>query len=486
MEHDKESLLASDETCSTLEGSDDEWEHPARSWGLTDFVTEHVAITGERLETTPYTEKYLRSPAAWIFWISWLAVGFAAPCLVFVRGLKDVDNFFVDDVEKLRSSLALVATIPVVMAAFPMFFPSLWNMSIAPYLLLALSILIQAVGMAVRPEHARIPRIILENFLVSIGCFNWLRVWDYVDHIMHDIVLTEWDLSQEKVIAKWRNITHSVGVTSSGDKTKDWCIGLQSTATFADVIYSRLWMVVYMGAKAYGFLFFLSFVCLRDQVEYVLALGVLLFLVNATIGAYTFWPKVGVLVKLFLHKPFWVGELVSIGTDATFIVAGFIEHISLSYIIVRNFESKQVFVPIEMLTSTCVHNWSRRPTKPVKERLTVDGGGDPKAVNQLCQTAQRWIDNCKQIDAKGYTKCCIVGLAAGFDLEIIFFPRPGVHKNELRQEFLVALKGMANALNLKIVATVGVSVYSSGTASLLGQSAAAASFAGLPQSFGSS
>jgi len=319
---------------------------------------------------------------------------------------------------------------------------------------------------------------VLELLMMSIVCFTCLRVLEYFDHLMHELVITEWDLSQEKVIAKWRGITHSMGVTRSGDEDKDLCIGFQSTRTFADLVYGRIWVVLYIGAKAYLFALFVVFAMMREQAPQFVVLGIALFGINAVFAAYHFWDKMGSLMKLFLHKPFWVGELVSIGTDSGVLVAGFVEQISLSYVVIRNFESKQVFVPMQLLANTCVYNWSRRPTKPVKLRLTLDGGSDAKAVSQLTENAQKWIDSKKEINAKGYTKCNIVGLSNGFDVEIIFFPLPGVHKNELRQEFLVALKGMANALNLRFVATAGVSVYSSGTvtSSQLGLSAAAGSF----------
>jgi len=146
-------------------------------------------------------------------------------------------------------------------------------------------------------------------------------------------------------------------------------------------------------------------------------LPVMLFSMGIFSG-YKLWDGLTLIMKLALHKPFFVGELISLATSPFEgdQIVGFVEHVTLSYLVLRDFQSFQVWVPLLELNRLSLKNWSRRAWKAVELRFAVSGRCDPVAVDALAKFGLEWISRSPDVLPKSYSKCCVKSLKGAYGL----------------------------------------------------------------------
>merc|ERR1719282_135623 len=87
-------------------------------------------------------------------------------------------------------------------------------------------------------------------------------------------------------------------------------------------------------------------------------------------------PNTLSLFRLSLHKPFYVGDLVTLNSNGAMnapeiSIMGFVENITMMYVVIRNFEMKQTWIPHKTFSQLIIQNWTRRPTKTVQLNIGI-------------------------------------------------------------------------------------------------------------------
>ena len=166
----------------------------------------------------------------------------------------------------------------------------------------------------------------------------------------------------------------------------------------------------------------------------------------------------GNLIPLALSNVFHVGEIISItsvgskpGDDPLEALTGFVEAVTWSHVVVRDFRKKQVFLPHARMEQMMISNWSRRPAKLIRFIIPVQpglsGGAAPLAA--LAQFARKWINEHPDVDQQGYKKSVIKLNKVGQPLlEAIFYPKRGRNKHILRSEFVVMIMDAARRFDI--------------------------------------
>lgn len=168
------------------------------------------------------------------------------------------------------------------------------------------------------------------------------------------------------------------------------------------------------------------------------------------------------LLPLAVSNAFHMGEIVALSNgastanDPTAALTGFVEGITWSHVVLRDFNRKQVFVPHKEMTSMSIYNWSRRPGKCLDAFLTISvthGGGVAK-VGSLCKFALQWIKDHPQIDSDKYKNCKFKVTSAGkAKLTIICYPITGAKFKVVQAELAYMLLEACKRLNLCIIGT---------------------------------
>merc|ERR1712113_29722 len=102
------------------------------------------------------------------------------------------------------------------------------------------------------------------------------------------------------------------------------------------------------------------------------------------------------LVRLSLNKPFYVGDLVTLNSNGSSnspdsSIMGFVENITMMYVVIRNFEMKQTWIPHKQFSQLIIQNWTRRPSKTVLLNIGISSRCNVKKVEQLTAFGKRWI-----------------------------------------------------------------------------------------------
>jgi len=163
------------------------------------------------------------------------------------------------------------------------------------------------------------------------------------------------------------------------------------------------------------------------------------------------------LARIAISKPFYLGDIVNlhkadekggIGGNVT----GFIENFTFSYIVVRSFDLKQVWISHSDFAGLTVTNWTRRPTKLVHLQIGLAYTSDPAAVQQLLGYIQEWISTNENVRPKSYKKATLKGIDPGYVLAIIVYPKVGFSKAKLRSSLLFDVMEAAKKLKLSLIA----------------------------------
>eukprot|EP00913_Durusdinium_trenchii_P016996 g15981.t1 len=182
-------------------------------------------------------------------------------------------------------------------------------------------------------------------------------------------------------------------------------------------------------------------------------------------------PSTISLLRISLYKPFYVGDLVTLNKSGDMgmkdSLVGFVENITMMYVVIRNFEMKQVWISHKAFNELVIQNWTRRPTKTVLLNIGISTRAPEMKVKRLqdglCSSERggRWAKTGETMWAKtavcvakrcaALRKCHITSTSNGYNLEVIFFPMVGVSHRQIRQKFLMSFMEAAERLNVPFV-----------------------------------
>jgi hypothetical protein len=169
------------------------------------------------------------------------------------------------------------------------------------------------------------------------------------------------------------------------------------------------------------------------------------------------------LVALTLSNLFYLGEIISVSPASATAnmpeinVTGFVEAITWTHIVVRDFYRKQVFISHQSFQTLMVTNWTRRPEKICRYMLSLSAAGGTgqvaAKVSQMSNVVRKIIDEHPDIDQSCYKKAAIkASVATGITLEVVFYPlQKAESRQRLRAEFIMILMEVADRLGLKVV-----------------------------------
>ena len=95
-----------------------------------------------------------------------------------------------------------------------------------------------------------------------------------------------------------------------------------------------------------------------------------------------------------------MGEIVSLSSSSapadnpSHTLTGFVEGLTWSHVVIRDFDRKQVFVPHKNMTTMSIYNWSRQPGKQLSVTIQftiTHGGGGIAKVGQLNKFIAQWL-----------------------------------------------------------------------------------------------
>ena len=135
--------------------------------------------------------------------------------------------------------------------------------------------------------------------------------------------------------------------------------------------------------------------------------------------AFGTFSQIASIALLGSNEIFDIGEIVSVGRDLgldlTNAATGIVERISSSYITLRRFDMKQLFVPTRDLATSHVVNWSRRPRKEIRATVTLAHDTHPEAAARLLHGVKRRVCADPGLDHAQYSKVEFTSLQAGCD-----------------------------------------------------------------------
>jgi len=436
-------------------------EHPSRKRSFAQSLVNNVRIVRRDFEPKPYHEGFFTRPSVVVFIFLYAIAGLVVPVRItrnhyleaFEAGEAPA-GLFVEDSHKQRIAIAYLCMVPLTFFAVPVFTPSLATASVMPYLIILVFGVKSALEEALKEEYQVFVCRMLGHLVATMIAFSWLKILDYLDHIMHEIMLLEEELLHEKPIQKMRTIMHSVGVTRTGDESKDRFMAVHSTSSLASVIYEKVWCTVLIGSKIFALVAYAVFTLVDEKSGALICAGVVWYGFMTAFMSYKFWDQASVLIKLWMNKPFFVGDLVSINS-----LDGFVEHITMAYVIIRTFDCKQTYFPLTDLAGAIIQNWSRRPTKPMLMYFSAVPSCSAESVEALVKFARDWINQSPQVLQTGYKKCCLNSLGHGYGIKVAFSPAIGVHKNKLQEAFVLAVAKQAHELKVQLSSQDAMSVY---------------------------
>ena len=159
---------------------------------------------------------------------------------------------------------------------------------------------------------------------------------------------------------------------------------------------------------------------------------------------------------LAISKPFFLGDIVHVhpATSAGGMgesVAGFVECITFSHVVIRAFDCKQVWLAHSHFESLTISNWTRRPNKTVLLKLTVRPTEAPEAVQALLKFIKGWVHASPDVKQSGYQKIALTGVDPGYTLTVIFSTAVGSSKKKMREKLLFGIMEAARRLGIELM-----------------------------------
>lgn len=342
-------------------------------------------------------------------------------------------------------------------------------------LIAVLALLREACSYALTEYAAGSCRYSLGALIAFIMLVLWFKLLDVVDDVIKAMVEDQKAINMFTPVQKMQGIVKSITRHSSHESRsqehyeedqdnqkhrqaeKDLVYCFKETNTVPAKVLAYIWWLYYFFAHIFGGLIFIA-VLIQDQETISRFIVGGLLVSGAASGSLMFelGPNTISLLRLSLYKPFYVGDLItlnstgSMNSPATSIM-GFVENITIMYVVIRNFEMKQTWISHDVFNKMIIQNWTRRPTKTVLLNIGISCRCPLSRVEKLVDFARRWIKKSPEIQQKNYQKSHITKTGNGYNLEVIFFPVIGVSHRAIRQKFLVAFMAAAERLKVPLV-----------------------------------
>jgi small-conductance mechanosensitive channel len=325
-----------------------------------------------------------------------------------------------------------------------------------PMLLATLALVRSAVLRLITDSVSAPLAFYIEVSMALILLSLYFALLDLIDGLLRGMVEEQELINTTKPVSKMQGLVSSITRSGRPDRDLVYCFA-QSNTVPAEVL-SYVWWFYYIVGKMLGVFITVSiFMGVQSSIISHMVIGGIAFsFVTASGFMFELGPNTLSLFRLSLNKPFYVGDLVTLNTNGAMdapasSVMGFVENITMMYVVIRNFEMKQTWIPHNAFSKMIIQNWTRRPSKTVLLNIAISARCLVKNVEQLVAFGKRWIQASSEIQQTNYQKCHITKMANGYNVEIIFFPAIGVSHRGIRQKFLVAFMAAAERMKVPFV-----------------------------------
>eukprot|EP00435_Cladocopium_sp_Y103_P072085 s118_g39.t1 len=202
------------------------------------------------------------------------------------------------------------------------------------------------------------------GLMVMICAIFYFNMLDRINDVLHSMIMDQEIINHSKPVEKMQNIVHNISRT--GDTERDIVYSFSHTHTVPAKVLHYIWSIYYLIGKILGALVVLAFFAqVESETINRFLLGSLL-ISGAASGGFMLelGPSTISLLRLSLYKPFYVGDLVTLNKTGdmamTEAVVGFVENITMMYVVIRNFEMKQVWISHKAFNELVIQNWTRR------------------------------------------------------------------------------------------------------------------------------
>jgi len=296
----------------------------------------------------------------------------------------------------------------------------------------------------------------LWNLLALVTFVVWSIVCDSIQLTLEALAKTRLNVLKHcKPIAKWKSIMENF--CSFRRRDQDGVYTFEHTSTPMEVLAQIVQVYVFLFKMTAFFLFFLFFIgaAIGENIVWVMLGGIL----SGALVTFQMKDAIQNVLYISISNPFYLGEIVALmptrgpmPDDPSMCLTGFVEAITLTHVVIRDFGRRQVWVPHDNFEDYNIANWTRRPSKLARAVLTLSPEGMCAAkAAELTAFMRRWIDTHEKIDQTYYKKAAIIGARDGLLIEAIFYPQPGERMIPMRQAFILASTEAANRLGLTIV-----------------------------------
>lgn len=295
------------------------------------------------------------------------------------------------------------------------------------------------------------------ELLISVLCLlMYYATLDLVHAIVKGMAQEQDLINKTRPVKKMQDLVRNITRSSRPEKDVVYCFA--QTNTVPAEVLSYVWSLYYIIGKFLGAGITLAVFTGVDSnlISHFMIGGFALSAATASGFLFELGPNTLSLFRLSLNKPFYVGDLVTLNTNGAMdapatSIMGFVENITMMYVVVRNFEMKQTWIPHKAFSAMIIQNWTRRPSKTVLLNIGVSCRCPVKKVQQLTSFGMRWIAASQEIQQANYRKCHITKVGNGYNIEVIFFPAVGVSHRGIRQKFLVAFMAAAERMQIPFV-----------------------------------
>eukprot|EP00930_Biecheleria_cincta_P072570 TRINITY_DN59949_c0_g1_i1.p1 TRINITY_DN59949_c0_g1~~TRINITY_DN59949_c0_g1_i1.p1 ORF type:complete len:578 (+),score=82.30 TRINITY_DN59949_c0_g1_i1:69-1736(+) len=387
------------------------------------------------------------------------------------------ETFFKTDVNSISDGLTRVAAIPLACAAVNYLIQHFrrttfwWDpeggnsartccgfdaLARWPMILVTLGLARGAFSKLLNDSIARHMSYYIDDVITVICLGVYYSLLDLINGIVKGMSLEQAEINKTAPVSKMQKLVSNI--TRSGRPDRDAVYCFAQTNTVPAAVLSYVWWLYYVVGKVFGAAVAIAILVgvQTSGLSHFLAGGVILSVATASGFIFELGPNTLSLFRLSLNKPFYVGDLVTLNsngamdTSATSIM-GFVENITMMYVVIRNFEMKQTWIPHKAFSEMIIQNWTRRPSKTVLLNIGISCRCPVAKVQELVKFGMKWIENSKEIQQANYRKCHITKVGNGYNIEIIFFPEIGVSHRGIRQKFLVAFMAASERMQVPFV-----------------------------------
>lgn len=167
------------------------------------------------------------------------------------------------------------------------------------------------------------------------------------------------------------------------------------------------------------------------------------------------------LIPLAISNAIHIGEIVAVtragfkpGHDPENTHVGFVEGVTWSHVVIRDLSRKQIFVPHQELQTKILSNLSRRPSKPIHQKMGIIpsiGGGVDK-FPKLIEFIRQWMKAHPDIAHGDYQK---VGITFGGEGEAFLIFKCIVtdvdEASKIRNDLTIKIMKACHRLNIMLI-----------------------------------